>query len=142
VNIEIEKIGFNIGIRLIDEFLAKSNLASCSNFRETANIIGRVALKMFLGMSVDVSKWSEDGRSCSLLFKGNPLIDCVVLPDEYQELQYSNLILGAIRGACNAVNVNVECRMLKDELRGANETEIRLTFKEMIPEVYNDEEEK
>ncbi|RYY70466.1 hypothetical protein EON63_22575 [archaeon] len=37
------------GIRLVDEFLAKSNVSNCSNFRDTADVIARVAFKMFLG---------------------------------------------------------------------------------------------
>jgi hypothetical protein len=42
-------MGFNIGVRLIDEFLAKSGVNNCSNFRETADVIAKVAFKMFLG---------------------------------------------------------------------------------------------
>jgi hypothetical protein len=35
--------GYNIGIRLIDEFLAKSNSAKCTDFRETADVIAKVS---------------------------------------------------------------------------------------------------
>lgn len=34
--------GYNIGIRLIDEFLAKSNVSTCVDFRETADVIAKV----------------------------------------------------------------------------------------------------
>lgn len=34
--------GYNIGIRLIDEFLAKSNVSRCVDFRETADVIAKV----------------------------------------------------------------------------------------------------
>ena len=45
--------GYNIGIRLIDEFLAKSGQSTrCADFVETANVIAKVA--------ADVS---EHGRS-------------------------------------------------------------------------------
>lgn len=34
--------GYNIGIRLIDEFLAKSNVSRCVDFKETAEVIAKV----------------------------------------------------------------------------------------------------
>lgn len=34
--------GYNIGVRLIDEFLAKSGVGNCANFRETADVIAKV----------------------------------------------------------------------------------------------------
>lgn len=36
--------GYNIGIRLIDEFLAKSNISTCVDFKETAEVIAKVPL--------------------------------------------------------------------------------------------------
>ncbi|MCH82103.1 trafficking protein particle complex subunit 3-like, partial [Trifolium medium] len=38
--------GYNIGIRLIDEFLAKSNVSRCVDFRETADVIAKVPLNL------------------------------------------------------------------------------------------------
>ena len=34
--------GYNIGVRLIDEFLAKSNISRCVDFKETAEVIAKV----------------------------------------------------------------------------------------------------
>jgi hypothetical protein len=34
--------GYNIGTRLIDEFLAKSNVSRCVDFKETADVIAKV----------------------------------------------------------------------------------------------------
>jgi hypothetical protein len=42
VNRQLEKMGYNIGMRLIEDFLAKSNMGRCSNFRETAEMISKV----------------------------------------------------------------------------------------------------
>jgi hypothetical protein len=39
--------GYNIGIRLIDEFLAKSNVSRCVDFRETADVIAKVFVLLF-----------------------------------------------------------------------------------------------
>eukprot|EP00968_Pinguiococcus_pyrenoidosus_P022729 scaffold3349_cov246-Pinguiococcus_pyrenoidosus.AAC.8 len=35
-------MGYNIGIRLVDEFLAKSGLPPCSGFVETAEVVAKV----------------------------------------------------------------------------------------------------
>ena len=36
-------MGYNIGLRLIEDYLAKSNtMKRCANFRETADMIARV----------------------------------------------------------------------------------------------------
>jgi hypothetical protein len=34
--------GYNIGVRLIEDFLARSNTGRCNDFRETADIISKV----------------------------------------------------------------------------------------------------
>jgi trafficking protein particle complex subunit 3 len=43
VNQQLEKMGYNIGVRLIEDFLAKSNVARCGSFRETADMISKVS---------------------------------------------------------------------------------------------------
>jgi hypothetical protein len=42
VNKQLEKMGYNIGTRLIEDFLARSNLGRCTDFRETAEVISKV----------------------------------------------------------------------------------------------------
>lgn len=45
VNQQLDKMGYNIGLRLIEDYLAKSNtFKRCSNFRETAEMIAKVSL--------------------------------------------------------------------------------------------------
>lgn len=44
VNKQLDKMGYNIGLRLIEDYLAKSNtMRRCSNFRETAEMIAKVS---------------------------------------------------------------------------------------------------
>lgn len=44
VNKQLDKMGYNIGLRLIEEFLAKSNMQQrCSNFKDTAEVISKVS---------------------------------------------------------------------------------------------------
>ena len=34
--------GYNIGVRLVEDFLARSNVGRCHDFRETADVIAKV----------------------------------------------------------------------------------------------------
>jgi trafficking protein particle complex subunit 3 len=43
VNTQLEKMGYNIGTRLIEDFLAKSaSIGRCADFRETGEVIAKV----------------------------------------------------------------------------------------------------
>ena len=75
-----------------------------------------------------------------LSFKGNPLLDFVELPASLAQLEYSNVIAGCIRGACAMIQMTVTVEFIKDELKGAGESEIRLTLKEILAEEYADED--
>ena len=49
VNKQLEKMGYNIGVRLIEDYLAKSNtMKRCANFRETADAIAKVRRPLVL----------------------------------------------------------------------------------------------
>lgn len=43
VNKQLDKMGYNIGMRLIEDFLAKSGVGRCANFRDTADMIAKVS---------------------------------------------------------------------------------------------------
>lgn len=43
VNKQLDKMGYNIGLRLIDDFLAKTNMSRCSSFKEAGEVIARVS---------------------------------------------------------------------------------------------------
>jgi len=117
VNEQLFKMGHNIGVRLIDDFLARSGIDNCSNFRETADVISKVAFRMFLGISPEVSSWNRENTGFSLIFNDNPLVDFVELPPQYQELSYCNLLCGIIAGALEMVQLQVSCSFVKDVLR-------------------------
>lgn len=43
VNAQLDKMGYNIGIRLIEDFLARSSISvKCTNFKETIEIVTKV----------------------------------------------------------------------------------------------------
>jgi hypothetical protein len=98
--------GLQLGVRLIEDFLAKSNTGHCANFRETAEVISKVGFKVFMNVTPTVTGWSQDGKSFGLVFEENPLADFVELPDDgraQEELWYSNILSGVVRGALEMV---------------------------------------
>ena len=108
VNAELDRMGYNIGLRLIEDFLAKSNTGTCSNFRETAEMISKVGFKVFMNITPIVTNWSQDAKAFNLVFEENPLADFVELPDDgrsQDELWYSNILCGVIRGALEMVGI-------------------------------------
>lgn len=60
--------GYNIGVRLIEDFLARSNIGRCQDFRETADVIAKVSGKFQTGQSVDVSQ--DGGRKMEKEIRG------------------------------------------------------------------------
>ncbi|EEB93238.1 hypothetical protein MPER_08136, partial [Moniliophthora perniciosa FA553] len=119
VNKQLEKMGYNIGTRLIEDFLAKSGLGRCSDFREVGEVVSKVGFKSFLNITPSISHSTapaaNSGRPVStgsappansgsfftLTFDENPLAEFVELPDEALEggLWFSNVLCGVIRGA-------------------------------------------
>ncbi|KAJ8420927.1 hypothetical protein Cgig2_030221 [Carnegiea gigantea] len=131
VNKQLDQMGYNIGVRLIDEFLAKSNVSRCVDFKETAEVIAKanqqvgvllscftladivtseqsglvtVGFKMFLGVTATVTNWDAEGTTCSLVLEDNPLVDFVELPDTCQGLHYFNMSIHWCAGPGVSVN--------------------------------------
>ena len=135
VNTELEKIGYNIGTRLIDDFLSKTSITKCTSFHDTSELIAYVGFRMFLNVQALVGNWSNDRKTFSLVFEHNPLSEFVELPKKWKEtLWYSNVLCGVVRGAVEMVNMKVECWFVRDMLRGDDMNEIRVSLKEVLTE--------
>ena len=110
VNHELDRMGYNIGLRLVEDFLAKSNTGTCNSFRETAEIISKVGFKIFMNITPLVTNWNQENKAFTLVFEENPLSDFVELPDDgraQDELWFSNILCGVIRGALEMVRLVV-----------------------------------
>lgn len=91
------------GVRLVDDFLAKSKAPPCASFADTADVVAKVAFKMFLGVPALVGSWSSDRRTFSLVFTDNPLAEFTELPEKWGGVWYSNVLCGVIKGALEMV---------------------------------------
>ncbi|KAJ9090808.1 transport protein particle 22 kDa subunit [Naganishia cerealis] len=137
VNQQLDKMGYNIGLRLIEEFLAKTGARRCQTFKETSEVIAKIGFKIFLNIQPIVGNWSQDGKSFSLILTENPLAEFVELPvaqdpNVAKELWYSQILCGVLRGALHMVQLDVDVWFTKDVLRGDDQTEIKLKLLKIL----------
>ncbi|ORM39824.1 Trafficking protein particle complex subunit 3 [Babesia sp. Xinjiang] len=126
VNTQLVSMGKNIGVRLVDEVLAKLGCTPCSDFRTTVEAIAKVGLKMFLGITGEVIVVDEANNRYNISFQENPLDQFVEIPENLAGLAYSNIICGVIIGALEQLQIKVKCEFVKDMLKGHDAYEISI----------------
>ncbi|GAA5863966.1 hypothetical protein JCM8547_005297 [Rhodosporidiobolus lusitaniae] len=135
VNQQLDKMGYNIGVRLIEDFLARTGLGRCKDFVEVGEVLAKVAFRALLSITPALthhpaSPPSSPQPSFTLTFDENPLTEFVELPEEAVEggLVYAKVLEGVIRGALEMVQTSVEAKIVSDVLRGDDKTELKVTL--------------
>lgn len=108
VNKQLERIGYNMGVRLIEDFLSRTSTTRCLDMRETADKVQQ-AFRMYLNVQPTISNWAAAADEFSLIFDSNPLTEFVELPPDVTALRYSGILCGCIRGALEMVQLEVQC---------------------------------
>ena len=161
----LDKMGHSIGVRCIEEVLAKSSEAAAStasttattasstlssslsspttlfsttsSFVETTELI-RTALRMFLGITVEVPQ--KNDTAYTLQFSDNPLALFVELPDTFaKDLEYSQLLAGMVRGMLEMLQFEVSCKITNSVLRGGDTNEMRVELKQILQADFAEE---
>ena len=120
-------MGYNIGVRLIEDFLSKSRQTRCKTMTETAEVL-KDAFRQYINVTPQVTNWNSEqdafrftdkliGQSktfiFSLILDNNPLTDFVELPSELAALNYCQMICGIIRGALEMVQLEITATVEK-----------------------------
>lgn len=126
-------MGYNIGLRLVEEFFAKTGLGRCANFKETLEVVSKVGFKMYLNIQPIVTAMSLDQKSFSLVLEENPLLDFVELPQEaLTKMWYSNVLCGVLKSSLEMVQLDCDVTFVSDVLRGDSTTEIKIKLNKFL----------
>ncbi|KAK2197308.1 bifunctional Bet3 family/NO signaling-Golgi transport ligand-binding domain superfamily/Transport protein particle (TRAPP) component [Babesia duncani] len=140
VNAQLITMGRNIGLKLVDELISKLGCVPCTDFASTVEVIAKIGLKVFLGISGDTVAIDAEQNHYHIIFHENPLDQFVYIPEHLSDLNYSNLICGVIMGALEQLQMKVSCHFVKDMLKKDDVYEISIKLEEVIKETFSDDE--
>lgn len=86
---------------------------------------------IFLGVTAQSSSTTSTGDEYSIILETNPLVEFVEIPQEWNKICYSQVICGAIRGALEALHMEVFVALVSDVPKP---TEIQIKFKRVLKE--------
>jgi trafficking protein particle complex subunit 3 len=148
VTAELDRMGHSIGVRCIEEVLAKANYYNGSSgggggavptqsFAADTPDLCALAFRMFLGLSMEAHRGGGGSETTAataytLVFTENPLATFVELPKEREGLEYSQLYAGMIRGILEMLQFDVTATVTKTVLRGHEVNEITVELKQIL----------
>jgi len=56
---KLDKMGYNIGVRLIEDFLSKSRQTRCKTMTETAEVL-KDAFRQYINVTPQVTNWNSE----------------------------------------------------------------------------------
>jgi hypothetical protein len=139
---ELDKMGHSMGIRCMEEFLAKNGdlPETTKQFGETTAELLKTALKMFLGLAVESNSVLEGGNTVTkemkgfaLTFTDNPFTIFVELPEE-TDLQYNQLLAGMCRGMLEVLQFDCACAISKSMMHGNDSYEVSIVLNQVLQE--------
>lgn len=131
IQAELDRMGHSMGIRFIEEVLAKAPELKVSNqFMETVDVV-KVAFKLFLGVTVEIYSEEEKKDQYTVKMNENPLMIFVELPEDRQDLEYSQLLAGLLRGMLEMLQF--DCHVtISSTLVGKEVHELQVTLKQVL----------
>lgn len=134
IQAELDRMGHSIGIRFIEEVLAKAPELKVSNqFMETVDVV-KVAFKLFLGVTVEIAtNNNEEMDQYTVKMNENPLMVFVELPEDRQDLQYSQLLPGMLRGMLEMLQFDCDVTMSSSTTTTGKEVhEMKVVLKQVL----------
>jgi hypothetical protein len=131
IQAELDRMGHSIGIRFIEEVLAKApELKVSQQFMESVDVV-KVAMKLFLGVTVEIVTSGEDQYIVKM--NENPLMVFVELPEDRQDLQYSQLLAGMLRGMLEMLQFDCDVSISSSTTTGNKEIhELKVVLKQVL----------
>ena len=134
VNEKLNEIGYKIGLRLAHDFARDSTLERIDN---PDKVINQVLIKKWsiisgskTPLNVNVIK---PGVEYILIFSQSIFTQNVQIPEIYQDVQYTGILPGALKGIFEIFHLKVKTTLLQESITKST-TEIKIEIIESIPE--------
>jgi hypothetical protein len=109
---ELDKMGHSMGIRCMEEFLAKNE---SNSVLEGGNTV------------------TKEMKGFALTFTDNPFTIFVELPEE-TDLQYNQLLAGMCRGMLEVLQFDCACAISKSMMHGNDSYEVSIVLNQVLQE--------